>query len=124
MTLINNSRGMALEIVQRSEASNEAWRNVESHNKSKETREILRLSHEINGKTMQPREDPFQFMIEVDWWRCRPLNNLESLEYFPNIPSFPNFHVPKFGKFGKHASAVATPLDNSHVFGHSQRKQG
>ena len=66
MTLINHCRGMALEIVQRSEAPNDAWQNFESHFRAKRTREILRLSHEVNGKTMQPGEDPFQFMVEVD----------------------------------------------------------
>ena len=57
---------MALEIVQRSNAPNDAWRNLELHYKAKGTREILRLSHEINGKTMEPGGDPFKFMIEVD----------------------------------------------------------
>ena len=65
-TLNNNCRKMALEIVQRSEASNDAWRNLESHNRVKGTREMLRFSHKFNGKTMQPGEDPFQFMMEVD----------------------------------------------------------
>ena len=55
-----------LEIVQRSEAPNDAWRNLESHYRAKGTREILCLSHEVNGKTMQPGEDPFQFMMEAD----------------------------------------------------------
>ena len=50
MTLINSWSGMALEIVQRSNAPNDAWRNLESHYRAKGTREILRLSHEINGK--------------------------------------------------------------------------
>ena len=31
MTLISDCRGMALKIVQRSEAPNDAWRNLESH---------------------------------------------------------------------------------------------
>ena len=66
MTRINNCRGMALEIVQRSEVPKDAWRNLESHYRAKETREILRLSHEVNGKAIQPWEDPFQFMIEID----------------------------------------------------------
>ena len=35
MTLINNCRGMALEIVQRSEAPNNAWGNLESHYRAK-----------------------------------------------------------------------------------------
>ena len=48
MTLINSCSGMALEIVQRSNASNDAWRNLELHYRAKGTREILRLSHEIN----------------------------------------------------------------------------
>ena len=64
MTLINNCRGMTLEIVQRSEAPNGAWRNLESHFRAKKIREILRSSHEINGKTIQLGEDPFQLMIE------------------------------------------------------------
>ena len=66
MTLINSCRGMALEIVQRSNAPNDAWRNLESHYREKGTREILRLSHEINGKKMEPGGDPFTFMMEID----------------------------------------------------------
>ena len=66
MTLINSCSGMALEIVQRSNAPNDAWRNLESHYRAKGTREIRRLSHEINGKTMEPGGDPFKFMMEVD----------------------------------------------------------
>ena len=66
MTLINSCSGMSLEIVQRSNASNDAWRNLESHYRAKRTREILRLSHEINGKTMEPGGDPFKFMMEID----------------------------------------------------------
>ena len=45
------SSGMALEIVQRSNAPNDPWRNIELHYRAKGIREILRLSHEINGKT-------------------------------------------------------------------------
>ena len=52
--LINSCSGMALEIVQRSEAPNEAWRNLEFHYRVKGTREILRLSHEINRKQWNP----------------------------------------------------------------------
>ena len=66
MILINSCRGMTLEIVQRSDAPNEAWRNYEFHYRAKGTREILRLSHEINGKTVEPGSDPFKFMMEVD----------------------------------------------------------
>ena len=66
MILINSCSRMALEIVQRSDAPNEAWRNLEFHYRAKGTREILRLSHEINGKTMEPGSDPFKFMMEVD----------------------------------------------------------
>ena len=66
MTLINSCSGMALEIVQRSNATNEAWRNLEFHYRAKGAREILRLSHEINGKTMKPGGDPLKFMMEVD----------------------------------------------------------
>ena len=43
MTLIYNCRGMTLEIVQRSEAPNDAWLNLESYHRAKGTREILRL---------------------------------------------------------------------------------
>ena len=68
MTLINNCRGMSLEIVQRSEAPNNAWRNLESHCRTKGAREILRLSHDVNGKTMQPGEDTVHFMM-------RPVSN-------------------------------------------------
>ena len=57
MTLINSCSGMALKIVQHSNAPkqhsnapNDAWRNHKSHYTAKGTREILRLSHEINGK--------------------------------------------------------------------------
>ena len=35
MTLINSCRGMTLEIVQRSEAPNGAWQNLESHYRAK-----------------------------------------------------------------------------------------
>ena len=66
MILINSCSGMALEIVERCQAPNEAWRNLELHYRAKVTREILRLSHEINGKTMEPGSDPFKFMMEVD----------------------------------------------------------
>ena len=66
MTLINSCNGMALEIVQRSNAPDDAWRNLESHYRAKGTREILHLSHEVNGKTMEPGGDPFKFMKEVD----------------------------------------------------------
>ena len=66
MILINSCSGMALEIVQRSEAPNGAWRNLEFHYRAKGTREILRLYHEINGKRMEPGSDPFKFMMEVD----------------------------------------------------------
>ena len=66
MALINSCSGMALKIVQRSNAPNDAWRNLESHYRAKETREILRLSHETNGKTMEPGGDPFKFIMEID----------------------------------------------------------
>ena len=66
MTLINSCSGMSLEIVQRSNAPNDTWRNLESHYRAKGTREILRLSHEINEKTMEPGGNPFKFMMEVD----------------------------------------------------------
>ena len=41
-------------------------RNLESHYRAKGTREILRLSLEVNAKMMQPGEGPFQFMMEID----------------------------------------------------------
>ena len=66
MTLINSCSGMALEIVQRSNAPNDAWRNLETRYREKGTRERLRLSHEINGKTMEPGSDPFKFMTGID----------------------------------------------------------
>ena len=66
MTLINSCSGMTLEIVQRSNTPNDAWRNLEPHYRAKGTREILRLSHEINGKTMEPGGDPFKFTMEID----------------------------------------------------------
>ena len=66
MTLIFNCKGMHLGIVQRSEAPNGAWRNLESHYRAQGTKEILRLPHEINGRTMQPGEDRFLFMVEID----------------------------------------------------------
>ena len=66
MKLINSCSEMALEIVQRSNAPNYAWRDLESHYRAKGTREILRLSHEINGKTMEPGGDSFKFTMEVD----------------------------------------------------------
>ena len=66
MTFINKCRRMTLEIVQRSEVSNNAGRNPGSHYRGKGTREILRLSHEVDGKTMEPGEDPFKVMIKND----------------------------------------------------------
>ena len=66
MTLINSCSGMTLKIVQRSNSPNDAWKNLESHYRAKGTREILRLSHEINVKTMEPGGDPFQFMMKID----------------------------------------------------------
>ena len=57
---------MSLEIVRRSEASNNAWGNLKSHYRAKGTIGTLRLSHEVNGKTMQPGKDLFQFMTETD----------------------------------------------------------
>ena len=66
MTLINSCSGMALKIVQRSNAPNDGSRNLESHYRAKGTREILHLSHEINGKTMEPGGDPFKLMMEID----------------------------------------------------------
>ena len=67
MTLINScSSEMALEIVQRSNAPNDAWRNLASHYRAKGTSEILCVSHEINGKTLEPGGDPFTFMMEID----------------------------------------------------------
>ena len=66
MALINSYSGMALQIVHRSDAPSDAWRNLEFHYRAKGTREILRLSHEINGKTMEPGGVPFKFMMEVD----------------------------------------------------------
>ena len=66
MTLIHSCSGMALEIMQRSNAPNDARRNLESHYRAKGTREILCLSHEINGKTMEPGGDPFKFIMEID----------------------------------------------------------
>ena len=66
MTPINSCSEMALEIVQRRNAPNDAWRNLESHYRANGTREILRLSHEINGKTMEPGGDLFKFMMEIN----------------------------------------------------------
>ena len=66
MPLIHNCRVTALEIIRRSKAPNDAWRNLESHYRAKGTREIFRLSHEVNGKTMQPGGDHFQLMMEID----------------------------------------------------------
>ena len=65
MTLINSCSEMALKIVQRRNAPNDAWRNLELYYRAKGTRKILRLSHEINGKTMEPGGDPFKFTMEV-----------------------------------------------------------
>ena len=66
MTLINSCSGMAFEIVQRSNAPNDAWKNLESQYRAKGTREIIRLSYGINGKTMESGSDPFKFMVEID----------------------------------------------------------
>ena len=63
---INSCKGTPLEIVQRSEAPNDAWQNLESHYRAKRTREILRLLHDFDGKPMQPGENPFQFIMETD----------------------------------------------------------
>ena len=52
--------------MQRSEAPNGPWRNLQAHFRAKGTREILRLSHEVNAKTIEPGSDPFKFMIEID----------------------------------------------------------
>ena len=41
MTLINSCSGMTLEIVQRSNAPNDAWINLESHYRAKGTKKIL-----------------------------------------------------------------------------------
>ena len=57
---------MTREIVQRSEAPNDAWQNLESHYRAEGTKEILCLSREVAGKTLQPGEDPFQFMMAID----------------------------------------------------------
>ena len=40
----------------------------ETSNHTMEQREedILRLSHEVNGKTMEPGEDLFKFMMEIN----------------------------------------------------------
>ena len=48
MKLISNFRKMVLKVAQRSETPNDAWRN--SNGRSKETREIICLSQEINEK--------------------------------------------------------------------------
>ena len=66
MTLINSCSGKAIEIVQRSNAPNDAGRKLKSRYRAKGTREILRLSHEINGKTVEPGGDPFKFSMEID----------------------------------------------------------
>ena len=52
MTLIIRCTGMALEIVQRSEVPNDAWRNLESHYRAK--------------KTMEPVGDPLKIIMEND----------------------------------------------------------
>ena len=57
---------MAFKIMQRSNVPNDAWRKLELHYRVMGTREILRLSHEINRKTMEPGDDPFKFMMEID----------------------------------------------------------
>ena len=66
MMFINNCKGTPLEVVQRSEAPNDAWRNLESHYRAKGTREILRLLHDFDGKPMHPEENPFQFIMATD----------------------------------------------------------
>ena len=57
---------MALEIEQCISGPNDAWRNLESHYRAKGTREILRMSQEVNGKTMEPGDDPFKFIMEIE----------------------------------------------------------
>ena len=47
-------------------APNDAWQNLKSHYRAKGTREILHLSHEVDGKTMQTGKDRFQFMMKID----------------------------------------------------------
>ena len=66
MTLINSCSGLALEIVQRSNAPNFARRNLDPEYRANITREILRLSHEINGKPLESGGDPFKFLMEND----------------------------------------------------------
>ena len=57
---------MSLEIVQRSEAPNDAWRNLELHYSARGTGLMLRILHEVNVKTMEPWEDPFKSIMEID----------------------------------------------------------
>ena len=66
MTLVNSCSVMALEIVERSNAPNAAWRNLESHYRARGTREVINLSHKINGKTMEAGGDPFKFTMKID----------------------------------------------------------
>ena len=56
---------MTLEIVQRSEAPNDAWRNFESLCRAMEARETLRLSKKVDDDTMQPGDDPFPFIMKL-----------------------------------------------------------
>ena len=60
ITLINSCRGMSFDFFQRSEAPNDARRNLQPLYRSKRTRKILRLSNEIDGKTMGSGGDLFK----------------------------------------------------------------
>ena len=66
MMIFNSCRGKSLEIVQRSEASNDAWRDLESHYRARGSRKIIRLLPEINGKEMESGGDPYNSMMEID----------------------------------------------------------
>ena len=66
-TAINSyCKGIALEIVQRSEAPHDTCQNLKPHYRAKGTREILHLiSHDVNGKTIEPGGDSFKLMMEI-----------------------------------------------------------
>ena len=52
--------------MQCSEAPNGARQNLKSYYRAKQIREILRLSHKINGKTTESGSDPYKFTMEID----------------------------------------------------------
>ena len=64
MAPIDSCRGMALEIIPRSEAPNDAWQKLESHYRTKRTRKILRLSTKKLPVEMVPNQIMGEMVLE------------------------------------------------------------